>query len=256
MQQKIAICLFGYTGSTDNRENITSEFDPLYSFNINQNKFYKDYDIDFFIHSWSTNYKSKLIEFTIQRDYFEKQPNFLEIKLNDYNLDQIETYQGIIKKHNSNAINYLKNLIVASNSRWVSNCKAIKLMQNYKLNNNCNYDLVIQMRLDLIFCNKLNLNSLDKNIFYHPVRDNEKEIAINDYFFISNFENAISFSDIVNNLTQLSIRAPCAAKQFLDKLNIKHQEFLMFKKDFNILRIHKEKNISNSSIHTTKVKKK
>ena len=29
----------------------------------------------------------------------------------------------------------------------------------------------------------------------------------------------------------------------------------MFKKDFNILRIHKEKNISNSSIHTTKVKK-
>ena len=28
----------------------------------------------------------------------------------------------------------------------------------------------------------------------------------------------------------------------------------MFKKDFNILRIHKEKNISNSSIHTTKVK--
>ena len=59
--------------------------------------------------------------------------------------------------------------------------------------------------------------------------------------FISNFENAISFSDIVNNLTQLSIRAPCAAKQFLDKLNIKHQEFLMFKKDFNILRIHKEK---------------
>ena len=33
---KIAICLFGH-GSTDNRENITSEFDPLYSFIINQN---------------------------------------------------------------------------------------------------------------------------------------------------------------------------------------------------------------------------
>ena len=252
---KIAICLFGYTGSTDNRENITSEFDPLYSFNINQNKFYKDYDIDFFIHSWSTNYKSKLIELYNQKEIIcEKQPNFLEIKLNDYNLDQIETYEQLIKKHKSNILNYLKVLIVATNSRWTSNCKALKLMQNYKLKNNCNYDLVIQMRLDLIFYNKLNLTSLDKNIFFHPIRDHEKEIAINDYF-ISNFENAISFSDIVNNLTQLSIRAPCAAKQFLDKLNIKHQEFLMFKKDFNILRIHKEKNVSNSSIHTTKVKK-
>ena len=30
----------------------------------------------------------------------------------------------------------------------------------------------------------------------------------------------------------------CAAKQFLDKLNIKNREFLTLGKDFNILRIH------------------
>jgi hypothetical protein len=45
-------------------------------------------------------------------------------------------------------------------------------------------------------------------------------------------------SKIINNLTKLSIRPVCAAKQFLDKLNIKNREFLTLGKDFNLLRMH------------------
>ena len=81
----------------------------------------------------------------------------------------------------------------------------------------------------------------------------KKQIAIND-FFISNFENAVGFSNIVNNLTQLSIRPVCVAKQFLDKLNIKHQNFNVYR-DFNILRNIPEKNISENSIHIDDNKK-
>lgn len=242
---KIAICLFGYTGSKKNRENISSEFNPQLSFDVNKNILYKNYDIDFFIHSWSNNFENELIRlYNPKTIKCEKQPNFLEIKLNDYNLDQIETYKSIIN-NSSNVIKSLEHLIVASNSRWMSNCEALKLMQNYKLKNNCNYDLVIQMRLDLVFYKKPNLESLDKNFFYHPSRDHQKDIAINDFFFISNYENAISFSEIKNNLTKLSIRPVCAAKQFLTKLNIKSKEFLTFKEDFNILRIHYEKTKKN-----------
>jgi len=242
---KIAICLFGYTGSTKNMENTTSEFNPQQGFNINQNIFYNEYDIDFFIHSWSKKFENELTELYKPKIIkCENQPNFLEIKLNDYNLDQIETYKPYINSNN-NTIKTLKDSIVVTNSRWTSNCKALKLMQNYALNNNCNYDLVIQMRLDLIFYKKPNLKSLDKNIFYHPSRDNEKDIAINDFFFISNYENAISFSEIINNLTKLSIRPVCAAKQFLDKLNIKNREFLTLGKDFEILRTHYGKTKKN-----------
>ena len=98
MQHENCNMFIGYTGSTDNRENITSEFDPLYSFNINQNKFYKDYDIDF-LSIVDTNYKSKLIELYNPKRLFVKNNLILEVKLNDYNLDQIETYEQLIKKH-------------------------------------------------------------------------------------------------------------------------------------------------------------
>ena len=236
---KIAICLFGYTGSNKNRENISSEFNPQLCFDANKDILYNKYDVDFFIHSWSKNFEDNLIRlYNPKKIKCEKQPSFLEIKLNDYNLDQVETYVPLIINKGNNVKNELKNLIIASNSRWTSNCKALNLMQDYAIENNCNYDLVIQMRLDLIFYKKQNLESLDKNIFYHPSRNHQKNIAINDFFFISNYENAISFSKIINNLTKLSIRPVCAAKQFLDKLNIKNREFLTLGKDFNLLRMH------------------
>ena len=132
----------------------------------------------------------------------------------------------------------MEDLIVATNSRWTSNGKSLDLMQNYAISNSCDYDLVMQMRLDLVFYTKPNLKSLDKNIFYHAHRDKEKNIAINDFFFISNYENAVKFSKIVNNLKKLSIRPVCAAKQFLDILDIKTKEFLKKGIDFNILRSH------------------
>jgi hypothetical protein len=239
---KIAICLFGYTGSYGNRENIKSDFHPSTSFNINNNIFYKRYDIDFFIHSWSKNFQNDLISlYNPKKIKCEKQPSFSEIKLNDYKLDQIKTYKSLIIKHGNNINSHLKNLIIASNSRWTSNYKALKLMQNYATKNNCSYDLVIQMRLDLIFYKKLILKKLDKNIFYHLYRDTEKDIAINDLFFISNYKNAKKFSKIVNNLTRLSIRPVCASKQFLDILKIKTKGVLTLGEDVILLRNHLSK---------------
>ena len=232
---KIAICLFGYTGNSDKKNIQNNLFDPEISFNNYKEKIFQGHDVDTFIHTWNSVHTEKIKQiYKPKKMITEDQPIF-DYSLDNYKLSYVSDYFGIIKNH-ENPEASLKDLISRTHSRWMSTCKSINLLQEYSIQNNVNYDFVVQLRFDLYFYNVLNFNSLDKNIFYHPVRNHEKNIAINDHFFISNQKNALIFSNIYKNLFNLSIRPVCAAKYFLEQNKINHSSYFEVGSDFQLLR--------------------
>lgn len=98
----------------------------------------------------------------------------------------------------------------------------------------------MQVRLDIVFDKFFNLSELNNNNFYVPIREKETDVAVNDMFFLSNYNNAISFSQIYDLREQYSIRPPVAAKQHLSFLKLNIEQVLKFQKDFNIVRNSKK----------------
>ena len=58
-----------------------------------------------------------------------------------------------LKYLNEKPSTYLKNFIFRTKSRWHSQLTSLQLMEKFKVENNLNYDIVIQSRLDLLLKN-------------------------------------------------------------------------------------------------------
>ena len=233
---KVALCLFGYVGSepSNNRMIVSDHIIQNYKSTI-LNK----YDCDVFIHSWSKTSEPVLIrEFQPKKYIFEDQIEFNDISINQYKLSNINSYASFFKTQND-PFELIKDLIPKSNSRWYSNCRSIELLKNFSEENNIKYDLVLQLRLDCFFYSYLKLEDLDNNFFYSSERTHEKNIAINDLYFISNYKNAMIFQKIYENLFLYSVRPVIAAKQHLEINAINQKDHKFYQGiDFNLYRDH------------------
>ena len=237
---KVAVCLFGHVGSYTGSivdPNFKDRIDLKIAFNNYTKKIFRNYDTDIFIHSWSYEEKDFFIEkYKPKKFIFEKQINFSNITIDSYSFYKNRPFDDGTDIHSVENFDATNLTIYQSQSRWYSNTSSLRLMSEYAMENNVKYDWVIQCRLDLNFFTKIDLKKLDSNIFYHPVRPNEANIAINEFFFISNFDYAKKFIQIKDNLFNFSIRPPVAAKQFLNLNKINHKGYLEYGVDFYLIR--------------------
>ena len=242
----IALCLFGHLGSFIGKDVNIDKISPSISFENYNKKILDKNHTDIFLHSWGIEHKENLLKLYEPKSYVIEQ----QIDFSDRTINSFKNYENNINKTNDGIkldgqdnINENKDLIFRSQSRWYSNSKVLKILKEYKEKKEVNYDWVIQIRLDLFFFKKINFKKLDQKYFYSPNRLHEQNIAINDHYFISNYENAVKFSGIFEDSLNLSIRPTCAAKQYLDKKNIKHKTHFDVGIDFHLIRwVYKDKN--------------
>lgn len=142
---KIAYCLHGCVGGlTGKNYEKTSGSDKV--INVAHNLLRKNIDIsnvDFFLHSWDTNFQEKFIEI--------------------YKPKKIITEPQLIfnpPKHLPN-----NERVQAHYSRWFSAKKAIDLKNQHEKENKLKYDLVILTRYDLCWLKKFDLNALNPKVF-------------------------------------------------------------------------------------------
>ncbi len=254
---KLAVCFFGNVGGKKGSHG-EGGFQDITKYLIETKKnFDSNYgDIDYFIHSWSVNCKDSINEILQPKDnkFEENQVINSQLKsLKDYGLRNIETYANMF---GDDFKDFFKINFFSSQSRWYSNSKSVEIMKNYSETNNIKYDWVLQVRLDIVFNKFFNFSKLNNNNFYVPIREKETDIAVNDMFFLSNYDNAISFSKIYSLRDQYSIRPPVAAKQHLDFLKLNIEQVLKFQKDFNIVRNSKKSFPSKLIIITLNIWKK
>tara|TARA_A100001234_G_scaffold48151_1_gene40304 strand:- start:7149 stop:7937 length:789 start_codon:yes stop_codon:yes gene_type:complete len=236
---KIAVCFFGHTGSWQGR-NVSDSNNPKLIFDNYKKYIFRNFDTDIFVHTWSKNFKNEIEkELKPKLAIYEDQKDFSQVDIKKY-----EEFMGFnILNFSDRELHEKKEFIFRTHSRWYSNSKSLQLMTEYSKKKNIKYDWVVQIRFDLFFFKKFRFNNLDKNKFYSPRRDHEKSIAINDHYFISNYNNAIKFSSIIDHIFELPIRPPCAAKKFLENLNIKNGDHFDVLIDFFLIRwIHKDYN--------------
>ena len=102
----------------------------------------------------------------------------------------------------------LESLSFRSHSRWYSTKESIKLMSEFSKSTNTNYDFVLSTRIDCLFKKELDLNNLDNNKFYASFRKgrDDENIALYDFFFLSNQKKMEDFSELYDCIYEYSIR--------------------------------------------------
>ena len=191
---RVALCLYGLTGSVDFGLGLGKPIDPRIGHHFHKKNIIDVNDnVDVFFHTWSVDFEEMLVELYKPKGYVaEKQILF--------NPDSIG-----------------KNSIP---SRWYSTNTAINLKKDYEEKNNFKYDWVMIYRFDHIFLNKLKFNDLDNEYIYfrhtngmrapanfsHGKEENENckcygkrgghGIRLQDVFTIANSENMDKFGSL------------------------------------------------------------
>ena len=99
-------------------------------------------------------------------------------------------------------------------------------MDEYSKECQIQYDWVLQLRFDLFFREPMPFLTLDRSKFYScPRFQIDKDIAINDVWFLSNQKDAKKFSGFYSKIKDYSIWVHAASKQHIDSEGIQHGEF-------------------------------
>ena len=198
-------------------------------------KLHNDYDLDFFIHSWSKEHEKNISSILQPRKKkFEKQIHF-KVPYNRYRNQKLENYRSLYKAY-ENVDKIIEKEIYLTHSRWYSTKQSLTLMKEHVEQTGTDYDWVLQLRFDIKFFKPLPFFELDSKYFYSPYRENEMKIAVNDLFFISSYNNALKFSTLHDNILNYCVRAPVAAKEHMAKNRIEHLTLFEVAKDFHLLR--------------------
>lgn len=147
---RLAIIFHGIIGGMAARNGIGQPSDIDICFKTIKHNILDIYpDHDIFMHSWSIDFKDKLVEMYNPKSYlFEKQENF------GYTGDMA----SLSNEGNGQAFRTI--------SKYTSLERANKLRIDYEKINNIQYDWILVLRYDLIFFTKLNLEKYDNSIFY------------------------------------------------------------------------------------------
>jgi hypothetical protein len=198
---KIAVVLSGYFGTIS-----TNDMQSGINSHKKITNFFKDYDVDYYIHSWQTEDKDKIIDLyspkktKLKLKYkFEPQINFniTEKKI----CDNQKWFDDGFDRNNTivDTIAYKNATIYNSLSFFYSRSSALKLIEG-------DYDRVFVMRLDIgnkggdsvNFPHKFDFNS-DANKIYTPYW-NQLNIGLGDMWTIMNVEDANKLSNIYDKV--------------------------------------------------------
>jgi hypothetical protein len=275
MKKKIAICLSGHLhysllsgernkilnenkkdeNYTQKQEERFDQEDPIHGYKNLLNKF-KNYEIDFYIHSWSKRAEDRILSTYNPKNFLiEDQINFeANIKKYSFPISEEETLEK--KNLNSNFLSYYLLLearkkekkeysyndlkkemeveIYRTSSRYYSLKKSIKLLLENVKKEKIDYDFFVITRFgnDKYFYWKPKIENMNKNSIYVEGRIGriDEKLAVNDGWFICGKNNISLFETLYDLKEEYSIRAPFAFKQHFDK---HHADVVLIEKKFN-----------------------
>jgi len=81
---------------------------------------------------------------------------------------------------------------------FINKKRVFKLLEEEILKSNITYDIIISLRLDLLFNNKLSLNTINSNILYIPIGYDYR--GINDQIAMGDFITMKKYNNIIDNV--------------------------------------------------------
>ena len=191
---RIAFCLIGIVGAVEGKHGTGRPIDYRIGHHFHDKHIFtpnieKGNEVDVFIHSWSMDFKDKLIEIYNPKKYLiEPQIDF---------------------KQNNLRLNSIK-------SRWYSTKKSIELKSQYENENNFKYDFVIVSRFDCVFLIDLIFSNFDTNNFYASHRDDCSStycrcpimMRFADEWFFSNSDDMNVFATLYDHWEEYGIKNP------------------------------------------------
>ena len=223
---RIALCLYGMIGSKYGnglkKQNLSPSIAARY-YKKNIINYSKKNKVDVFIHSWSYDYKEKLIKLYKPKEFiFEKQKNYKSDLINKISKKRI-SYKDYLKdlfnfffykKKYYERVKHIKETTYRGLSRWYSSKKSIELVEKYLKNKNLKYDFIMVSRFDVAFYKPILFNKYDPEKFWvsywndNPtakIKKSPKKNNVNigthlmDLWFFSNQSNMIKFSKLFDH---------------------------------------------------------
>lgn len=188
---KIALCLSGQP-----RNAISTSY-RIKETIINDN------DVDVFLHAWfdpndlnfhkrcpghwhrtaESDIDKKLLEIYQPKSYIFEKPKYWENKKIKVSVENIKECYDYGLKDPGGLDQFEKHIVNNCHSHWYSNTRVNFLKEEYSINNNIKYDLVIKLRYDVSPSIKLkfNIEHIDENILYYE-NLNQPRNMISDWF--------------------------------------------------------------------------
>jgi hypothetical protein len=240
---RIAICLHGLIGNTHGKSGdknfLSQESNKILDYAFNHWEEYilrpninNNVTIDFFIHSWDTEYEDLINKkFKPITAKYEKQISF--------------NFPTHVRGDNTRIQNHY--------SRWYSAKESVKLKTKYEKKVGKKYDIVMLARFDIAW-NKTILfdNYIDKN-FYVPGWINKEDGSIikskyKDFWFFSSSKNMSKFCDLYDKLDEYTKPGMCPNNVKLGISSHRLVKFHLEKLNFNVkflLKATKDNKISD-----------
>ena len=140
---------------------------------------FQDHNIDIFMHSWSEDMEEALLNIYEPKSWlFEEQKIFHEdYKISDGNF--LFERKVNLKPGKNSSVKPVQHIL---RSQMYSRKKSLELMEEYSNRFNVKYDLIVNIRYDMIFARTINLNALREDCIYYSGWEREERIY--DLFFI------------------------------------------------------------------------
>ncbi len=260
---KIALCLYGLTGSKNDKWGRGVNLDPKFAYNYYFKNFFRfNKNVDVFIHSQSYENRNKLMALYKPKKFLiEKKKSFI-FSLNEHPaasriysiklflIDLIKYFSDFISPKEKMRIREKK--IINCYSRWYSSKAVLVLKKKYEIQNNFRYDIVFLSRLDMALLTPFKMNQfnkknitvsnsnyfpdLSKNFLDKPSKKIIKKQGTLDFWFAGSSENLDKLGLIYDKIKDYDINPHFTLPQHLKKMRIKisHKMYRWF--DYELIR--------------------
>ncbi|MDB3972304.1 hypothetical protein N9400_02585 [Candidatus Thioglobus sp.] len=237
---KVALCFYGLVGGITGKNGKGKSLDPKIAYELyKENILDQNNQVDIFIHSWSYDFKDRLIAlYEPKKACIEKQIDF-QTKARGFQnkFPSIAAKIKLIfyKIFNNNAylefIDLKEKELFRACSRWYSSKKSLDLKKEYEKENGFKYDAVMITRLDVGFFTNLQFNNYDIQYFYAPYRNDapskENNFTANkknhfkgsqfqDLWFFSNSDNMDKFSLLYDYIENYGVSPHVSSREHVD----------------------------------------
>lgn len=192
-----------------------------------QNNLIREYDVDVFVHTWYESGK-------LMRDcgdplwtdfFFREDPAVTIANVYSPKKLMVETPKDFFSKSQLRNYNYKPTLkkymphflddqgeryfINACHSMWSSIYESNRLKTEYEKQNGFVYDIVVRCRFDEVLLKPISLSEYDlSKIHVSHCCDTPNFPYVRDWFAFSSSENMNLYSNVINNLEQISKQLP------------------------------------------------
>jgi len=171
---KVAVCYYGNVGWKFGKNNTKEELHPSECFASIKNHILdvKGNEVDIFVHTWSENFKTEIINIMAPKAILVEPPKkFSDRKIKKQRIEHFADFKNLIirlVKRRKSGNNDMENTLYRLYSRWYSTLKVVELKCHYEKQMNIKYDFVMLLRFDIEFFKDIDFGLYDINKFYAP----------------------------------------------------------------------------------------